>query len=47
LPKLAINSKTNKSSTLDDIFKPNGQNIDLGDLHNISQTQNDPMVKSP
>ena len=46
LPKLTIDSKSNKSSTLIFIFKYNGHNIDLEGLNNISQTQNDLTVKS-
>jgi hypothetical protein len=47
LPKLAIDSQSNKSSTSDYLFEPNGQNIDHRVLHNISQIQNDPTVGSP
>ena len=47
MPKLAIDSQSNKSSTSDYLFEPNGQNIDHRVLHNISQIQNDPTVGSP
>ena len=46
MPKLAIDLKSHMSSTLALIFKANGQNIYLRGFYNISQTQNDPMVKS-
>jgi hypothetical protein len=47
LPKLAIDSKGNKSSNSDYYFKPNGQTTYHRVVHNISQTHNDPTVKSP
>jgi hypothetical protein len=47
LPKLAIDSQSNKSSTSNYLFEPNGQKIDHRVLHNIFQIQNDPTVRSP
>jgi len=47
LPKLAIDSKGNKSSTSDYCFKPNGQTTYHRVVHNISQNHNDPTVRSP
>jgi len=47
LPKLAIDSKSNKSSTSDYCFQPNGQTTYHSVVHNISQIHNDQTVKSP
>jgi hypothetical protein len=45
--KLVIDSKDNSSSTLAFVLEPNTQNIHIRIMHNISQNQNDPTVRSP
>jgi hypothetical protein len=47
LPKLAIDSKGNTSSTLTYCFKPNGQITYHSIVHNVSQNHNDLTVRSP